>query len=249
MMINDGRNPQVIYIPECGSTNALVKSISNSSDIASGTVFWADNQTEGRGMSGNSWESEKGKNLTFSVFFRPMNVSADMPFVILEMVSLCVKYTLDKYITGVAVKWPNDIYCGDKKIAGILIENAIVDGKITQSIIGIGININQVKFLSDAPNPVSLAQITGLSFDNNDILLEFREIFAEQSKRLNDNNFDDIHYDYLNTIYRKDGYHKYSDGGGIFDATIRDIEPDGYLVLERTDGSISRYAFKEVAFL
>ena len=248
MSINNGQKPFVESIAACDSTNRLMKQYSRSNEVVSGSVFYTDYQTRGRGYADNAWESEKGKNLLFSVFFLPEHVSANRPFVISEMASLCVKFTLDRYIPDVTVKWPNDIYYRDKKISGILIENTMIQDRITQSVIGIGININQTCFRSNAPNPVSLALITEKTYDCAAVLNEFCEIFAKQSKRLNNRRFDEIHNDYLNVIYRKDGFYKYSDTNGVFDAAIRSIEPSGDIVLERTDGSISRYAFKEVMF-
>jgi BirA family biotin operon repressor/biotin-[acetyl-CoA-carboxylase] ligase len=220
--------------------------ISGTEEIPSGSIVLADYQTAGRGQTGNSWESEAGQNLTFSVLFRPVNVPANRSFVISEMASLSVKYTLDEYIPDISVKWPNDIYCKDGKITGILIENTILQGKISQSVIGIGINVNQTKFGADMPNPVSMAQAAGTVFDRMTVMEKFRQIFTEQSERLDNMHCDAIHKDYLNAVYRRNGVHKYSDDKGIFEAGIYDIEPDGHLVLERTDGSRSRYAFKEV---
>jgi BirA family biotin operon repressor/biotin-[acetyl-CoA-carboxylase] ligase len=163
------------------------------------------------------------------------------------MASLSVKYTLDKYIPDVSVKWPNDIYCKDEKIAGILIENIIRQDKIVRSVIGIGININQTKFCSYVPNAVSIARITGEPCDRMAVLNDFRRICAAQSVRVDHLCFDSIHRDYLRTVYRREGFHTYADPNGIFEARIENIEPSGHLILERTDGSRSRYTFKEVA--
>ena len=236
-------------VDECGSTNEWVKQYSENHKVASGSIFQTDYQTQGHGYYGNKWESEKGKNLIFSIFFLPKQLPANKVFVISEMASLSVKYTLDKYIHDVSVKWPNDIYYRDKKISGILIENVIMEQEITQSIIGIGININQMQFLGNAPNPVSLAQITGEKYNLTSILDEFNEIFTNQSKLLGERRLDDIHKNYLDAVYRKKGRHKYSDVNGVFEATIHDIEPSGHLILEHTNGVLSRYAFKEITFL
>jgi len=264
--------PKLIHFSEVDSTNKTLKIISENEELPSGSIVTADFQTAGRGQAGNSWESEKGKNLTFSIFFRPVCIPANMAFVISEMISLCVKRTLDMYLPDVTVKWPNDIYFKNKKIAGILIENSIQQGKISQSIAGIGINVNQPEFRSNTPNPVSMAQIANREFDLMAILEDFRTIFAEQSEFINksgninssdfsipDNtgiicetgntSFETIHKDYINALYRKEGYHKYRDDTGIFDAVIHDIEPTGRLILKRTDDSLSQYAFKEVSFV
>lgn len=248
-MDNNEKEPRFIHLPETKSTNEFLQAISEAEELPSESIALADFQTAGRGQTGNSWESEAGKNLTFSLLFRPVEVPANMPFVISEMVSLSVKYTLDKYLSDITVKWPNDIYYKDLKITGILIENTIMQSKISRSVIGIGINVNQTVFSSNIPNPVSMAQVTGESYDLMRIMDDFRQIFAAQSARVNHSCFDSIHRDYLRAVYRKEGYHTYADKNGIFEAKIEDIEPTGHLILERTDGSRSRYAFKEITYI
>jgi BirA family biotin operon repressor/biotin-[acetyl-CoA-carboxylase] ligase len=248
-MDTTGKGPRLIHLTETESTNEFLQRRTETEEIPSGSIVLADFQTAGRGQTGNSWESEAGKNLTFSILLRPIEVPANRPFVISEMVSLSVKYTLDKYIPDVSVKWPNDIYYQNKKIAGILIENAIMRGKISQSVMGIGININQTEFCSDIPNAISLARITGKLYDLMAVLDDFRRIYAKQRVRIDNLCFDSIHRDYLHAVYRKDGYFEYADENGIFEAEIKDIEPTGHLILERIDGVRSRYTFKEVAYI
>jgi BirA family biotin operon repressor/biotin-[acetyl-CoA-carboxylase] ligase len=242
-----GEEPRLIHLTETESTNKFLQMLSETESIASGSIVLADFQTAGRGQGGNSWESETGENLTFSILFRPADVPANRSFVLSETVALSVKYTLDRYIPDVSVKWPNDIYCKDGKIAGILIENIIQQGKIIQSVIGIGMNINQTKFCSHASNAVSIARITGEHCDRMAVLDDFRRICAAQSVRVDNRCFDSIHRDYLRAVYRKDGFHQYADKNGVFEACIENIEPSGHLILRRTDGSRSRYTFKEVA--
>ena len=242
--------PRLIHIAETDSTNRYLRMIIETERLVSGSIVHADFQTAGRGVSGSSWESEAGKNLTFSVLYYPEDIPANRSFIIAEMASLCVKFTLEKYIHDVTVKWPNDVYCGDKKITGILIENTLFQGKITQSIIGIGINVNQALFHSEAPNPVSMAQVADVEFDRMTIMNDFRQIFMEQCGRLSKlHNFAVVHDNYLNALYRKTGFHSYRDCQGVFEAVLHDIEPTGHLVLKRVDGSISRYAFKEVGIV
>jgi BirA family biotin operon repressor/biotin-[acetyl-CoA-carboxylase] ligase len=245
--MNATGKPRLIHLSETDSTNRFLQALSETEEMPSGSIVLADRQTAGRGQTGHSWESEAGRNLTFSLLFRPVNLPANRPFVISEIASLSVKYTLDKYIPDVSVKWPNDIYCKDRKITGILIENTMLQGRISRSIIGVGLNVNQAEFGANVPNPVSMAQVAGTVFDRMAVMAVFRQIFAEQGERLNRMFYDAIHNDYLDAAYRKDGFHKYSDDRGeVFKAMIYDIEPDGHLVLERMDGSRSRYAFKEV---
>jgi BirA family biotin operon repressor/biotin-[acetyl-CoA-carboxylase] ligase len=249
VQVDNQSEPPLILMKETNSTNHLIRSMADAKHLPSGSIVLADFQTAGRGLSGNSWESEAGKNLTFSVLYYPVDVPASRPFVVSEMVALSVKNTLDKYLTDVSVKWPNDVYYRDSKIAGILIENILFQGKITQSIIGIGLNVNQTVFRSDAPNPISMAQISGKEYNRMAIMDDFRLDFTTQSERLNKGYLDAIHNDYINALYRKNGFYRYHDVYGAFEATLHDIEPTGHLLLKRTDGIVSRYAFKEVSYL
>ena len=246
--MNNPETPRIIHLSETDSTNRYLLRIAETEQLRSGSIVCADFQTAGRGQAGSAWESEAGKNLTFSILFRPEIASERRLFVISEIASLSVKYTLDKYLPDITVKWPNDVYYKASKIAGILIENAIMEGNISQSVIGIGINVNQTVFNSDAPNPISMAQITGQTYDLRMIMNDFQQIFAVQSERLNSACYDAIHNNYLNAMYRKVGYYQYTDEIGAFKARIYDIEPTGRLILERPDGHLSRYAFKEVAY-
>ena len=125
------------------------------------TLVSAEEQTAGRGQQGNSWEAEKGKNLLFSLRIHPHTIEAAQQFILSQALALSLKRTPDDYTSDTSIKWPNDIYWKDKKIAGILIENELTGKQITSSVLGVGLNINQTVFHSDAPNPVSLAQIIG----------------------------------------------------------------------------------------
>ncbi|MDR1814434.1 MAG: biotin--[acetyl-CoA-carboxylase] ligase [Tannerella sp.] len=241
-------NTVIISLAETDSTNRYLQSVAANEVLPSGSIVIAGYQTSGRGQTGNSWESERGKNLLFSVLLRPAEIPANKSFVISEAAALSVKYTLDKYVADITVKWPNDIYFKDSKIAGILIENVINQGKISQSVIGFGININQTEFNAGIYNPLSLSMISGVEYDIEVIFNEFREKFAVLSEMLADGQFEIIHQKYINSLYRKEGFHRFSDAGGVFDAEIFDIEPSGHLVLHREDGTLSRYAFKEIKF-
>ena len=247
--MNTSKEPRLIHLSETDSTNKFLQQLSETEKLPSGSIVLADYQTAGRGQTGNSWESANGQNLTFSILFHPVDIPANRTFLISEIASLSVKYTLDRYLPDVSVKWPNDIYYKNLKITGILIENTIVRHKITQSIIGIGLNVNQATFSPNMPNPVSMAQVTGTVLNRMAVMENFRQLFAEQSERLNRRRFEAIHNDYLNAVYRKEGYYKYADNKEVFEAKIYAIEPDGHLILERTNGLRSRYTFKEVTYV
>ena len=162
MMSTDNESPRILRVAETASTNSLLRELVIKESLAEGSVVVADFQTAGRGQIGNTWESEAGKNLMFSLVLYPTCIPANRQFLISQIAALSVKETLDSYTDHVTVKWPNDIYWKEKKICGMLIENDLMGRNINQSIAGIGININQEIFHSSAPNPVSLLQILSL---------------------------------------------------------------------------------------
>lgn len=238
---------QIIRLEETASTNSYLCGLVEKEPLAEGSVVVADFQTAGRGQKGNSWESERGKNLMFSVILYPHFLPANRQFLISQITALSVKETLDEYVDGIAVKWPNDIYWHDRKICGMLIENDLSGKELRFSVLGIGININQREFRSNAPNPVSLAQITGLEYDRDEILNKFLKRLHERYRDLLRGHEDDIREDYRNTLYRSDGFYMYRDSGGAFEARIKEVETTGHLLLELRSGELRRYAFKEVS--
>ena len=145
-----------IRLDETESTNSYLKKVVKEERPEEGTLVIADFQTGGRGQMGNSWFSSKGDNLLFSLLVYPAQVKANEQFIISRIASLAIKNTLDLFIDDIRIKWPNDIYWQDKKIAGILIENDLQGDVIDNSVIGIGLNINQEKFPAELPNLVSL---------------------------------------------------------------------------------------------
>lgn len=221
--------------------------------LPGGTVIYTPEQTAGRGQRGNSWESEAGKNVIFSMLLKTPAVPVSNQFYISEAVSLAVVGVLSQYAGGFTIKWPNDIYYKDLKICGMLIEHSIMGMSINYSILGVGINVNQEKFLSNAPNPVSLIQILG---DETSIQEVLHKVCEEIERRCsfetyNDTSFEALHKEYLSRLYRKDGeLHKFElPDGTVFSAKIADVESSGILVLERENSMQERYAFKEVGFV
>lgn len=239
--------PEIIHLEEVVSTNLSLRERLNGRLLPEGSVLWADVQTAGRGQAGNSWESEAGKNLTFSTVLYPDVIPANKQFLISQITALSVKETLDQHTGEITVKWPNDIYRQDKKICGMLIENDLAGNTICCSIQGIGINLNQEIFLSNAPNPVSLTQITGLTYDREEILRQFLSHFYRYYLLLLQEKEDEIRALYHSALYRNDGFYLYEDNESRFEAAIEEIEPTGHLILRLRDHTLRRYAFKEVA--
>lgn len=242
-------SPQIIHLSEAISTNLSLRERLDKRSLPEGSVIWTDFQTGGRGQMGNSWESAKGLNLTFSVVLYPDVIPANKQFLISQIAALSVKETLDQYTDGITIKWPNDIYWKDKKICGMLIENDLTGNSIYCSVIGIGINLNQQIFLSNALNPVSLTQITGDNYDREEVLHQFLSRFYDYYLMLLQEEEIKIRSRYQKALYRSDGFYLYKDDAGRFEAIIEDIEPTGHLLLRLRDNSFRRYAFKEVQFI
>jgi BirA family biotin operon repressor/biotin-[acetyl-CoA-carboxylase] ligase len=241
--------PRIIRLRETGSTNQYLREYIQRERLAEGSVVVAEAQTAGRGQLGACWESAPGENLTFSLVLYPGGIPVNRQFTLSQIAALAVKETLDAYTDGVSVKWPNDVYRHDKKICGMLIENSLLGRQMDYSIIGIGLNLNQTLFVSDAPNPVSLRQITGKKYDKEEVLNRFLRIFYHHYLLLLQEKEEEIGAAYRRALYRGGGgFFAYRDAGGRFEACIHDVEPAGHLLLQLRSGEIRRYAFKEVCF-
>lgn len=237
----------IIRLGETDSTNRFLRDYRGEEGEVM-TVVTADSQTAGRGQGQNTWESEAGKNLLFSVKTYPVGLDARRQFVMLEAGALAVFDVLSGYCGGFTVKWPNDIYHNDMKISGTLSECTIVHGHVGSCIMGTGININQREFTGGAPNPVSLAQILGHDVSREDVLGGVLERFAHYLSMVDEGRYDAVHCRYNESLYRRTGLHGYRDAAGCFVAGIETVEPDGHLVLRLADGSVRKYMFKEVEF-
>ena len=243
------REFRIIRIDETDSTNRWMKELIQlhpSEETQHEMVVVCDYQTAGRGCGSNSWEAEQGKNLLMSVLMHPKKVSARTQFIITQIVSVALCRTIETVIGSehrVTIKWPNDIYVGDKKICGVLIENSIAGRRIKDCIIGIGLNVNQTEFRSDAPNPVSIAQLTGKETDREEVLNTFLEELSKQCENRN------IHHDYLRKMYRRNGMYPFETEGSRFMARVAGVNDDGRLMLEDEDGIAHLFRFKEVTFI
>lgn len=283
--------PLHIHLTSVDSTNNFLRTFRPEQESAI-TLVTADFQTAGRGQRGNSWESEAGKNIVYSLLIHPTTLKPSQMFAISEVAALSVCEALDPLrpsdihfarrqkssIMGrplaedspsdecsqslplegnalrsdkegeFSIKWPNDIYYGNNKIAGILIETDIMGGRISNAIIGVGININQRAFVSDAPNPISLFQILGKETDRETLLHRIMQRFTELYSLLQQDQLPTLHTRYMQRLYRREGFHPYQDEAGTFLARIVDVEHSGHYILEDTEGHQRRYAFKEVSF-
>ena len=235
----------VMEYEEVASTNSLAEKLPLS-ELKDKQVILTWRQTQGRGQATNRWESAPGKNISMTVIFRPECLEAGKQFAVSMVIALGCLDFLSHYVEGVTVKWPNDIYWKDRKICGMLIENDLSGQHLYCSVIGIGLNINQEVFRSNAPNPVSLTQITGKTYNREELLNRFLRIFFNYYCLLLQEKEEEIRAAYMAALYRGDGYYPYADENGRFEARIHAIEPTGHLILLLRDGERRRYAFKEV---
>ena len=269
-----------MYIERTNSTNTLMKELLVRGEWPEGERWLrTDFQSAGRGQAGNSWESAPGKNLLCSVLmsYQPSAISRQ-PFYLNVLISvavhkvirsvLCQQSGLCSVSEAVSIKWPNDIYYGDKKIAGILIENAILGSEVTYSIAGIGLNVNQTTFLSSAPNPVSLKLISGKETDIDTLM----QALMAQIEALEAMDEAQVWAYYRDHLYRRDGFWPFverevstaptmnyspsleeRDGERlerpIFLAKIEDVRTDGELELRDQDGNLRTYHFKEIRYV
>jgi len=239
----------IIELQSATSTNSYLSGIADN--VSHGTVVVTHEQTAGRGQRGNSWEAAPGKNITMSVLLRPKHITPARQFEISQAVSVAIVSFLRRYIPGetVAVKWPNDIYVGDKKICGILIENSLAGSQLEYSIVGIGLNVNQERFLSDAPNPCSITNFTGRRYDLPSMARNLtEEILARVADVDTKNPATAIPSEYRAMLWRGEGFHPYRDNilGEDIEASIQAIAPTGHITLATRSGDLRTYAFKEI---
>ena len=238
---------ELLRLAETSSTNDEARRLAGDGGGRRFRVVLADYQTAGRGQRGNAWEAERGRNLLFSVLVHPRSLRADRQFMLSEVASLAVCTALEGMGTAFRVKWPNDVYCNGRKVCGMLIENKLKGAMTDYSIAGIGINVNQKAFLSGAPNPVSLLQITGHEVDREQVFADVLNQYRLFYTMLEEGRCDELKEAWFSRLFRADGrMHDYEDGRGAFRACIEDVEDDGCLVLRDEDNRLRRYAFKEV---
>lgn len=232
---------------ETESTNDCLRAYKPSADI---TVVSASFQTKGRGQMGNTWVSQPDQNLLFSVLVCPMDLKATDGFVLSQAMALSIKEVLDGYIGDVSIKWPNDIYCGGEKICGTLIENSLMGKSIGRSVIGSGINVNQMVFPEGLAAPVTSMRIhLGRKLDPSDLLHQIVVRFAEYYKEILMGKYDRIRDFYHKSLYLKGERTRFEDETGQFYGSISHVEPDGHLIIVDDMLSSRRYAFKQVKLI
>ena len=242
-----------MYIKATHSTNTLLKELLAKGEWPKGERFlYTAFQTAGRGQAGNGWESEEGKNLLCSILLPPRKNLFEMNVLVSVVVH---RFLGDEY----TIKWPNDIYWQDKKVAGILIENAIIGNEVKYSIAGIGLNVNQTEWKSDAPNPVSLKQITRINYDLEELMYYLMDEFDEDMKMTTD----ELWAYYRDHLYRREGFWPFVEREvstaptmnadrkteGVFLAKIENVRTNGEIELRDQNGNLRTYHFKQVRYV
>ena len=248
----------IMWFKSVDSTNEEARR--RISEIDNLSVLSAYEQTSGRGQRGNTWTSNAGENLLFSVVlkFSPEysglgGLEARDQFILNEIAALSVVDFLRSYGIHAQIKWPNDIYVGSRKICGILIENSLRGNRLSSSIIGIGLNINQRNFDINLPNPTSMAIVSGIGTDIRKALEEITDTFRSicETMLASSEGRTRLHSLYLSRLWRLDEEHSYVETatGKAFTGTIKGVSPTGRLLIETADGSLKEFAFKEISYI
>jgi BirA family biotin operon repressor/biotin-[acetyl-CoA-carboxylase] ligase len=240
---------RIIHIENLSSSNTRASMLLKMEAMSEGTVISAGYQSGGRGQAGNKWESEKDKNLLISIILYPSMIVPSEQFIISMAVSLGVCDFLMEHVSAVKIKWPNDIYVRDDKIAGILIENSIAGDKIEHTIAGIGLNINQKEFPPHVPNPVSLSLLTGIDHDLEGCRKHLLAALDNRYIQMLKGSADKIRNEYFSILYRFNEWHDFKTSAGIFNGRIVAVNSFGQLQTEDRNGRISTFSVKEIEFL
>lgn len=256
--------PVLLHLSEVSSTNTwMLNSLSEGSPLDEGFVAYTLRQTQGRGQVGNRWESAPDCNIAFSMLLRPEFLPVPRQFLISEVCSLGVLDGLlrlcgeldkgNEFIPQLCIKWPNDIYWGDEKLGGILIENRLMGSRLSQSVLGVGLNVRQLEWTGGAPNPTSLL-LHGVDLSPVRVLEALTEGIWNRFCKLR-SDWEEyafvLHTDFLAHLYRREGFFPYVEvqSGAFFEAALADVDPQGPIVLQLQNGECRRYWFKEVKFV
>jgi BirA family biotin operon repressor/biotin-[acetyl-CoA-carboxylase] ligase len=235
-----------IYYETLPSSNSEAIRLATAG-AAEGIVVVCREQTAGRGQRGNRWESSPGENLTMSLILRPFSIAVDELFLLSKAFSLAVVKALSRYNIDALIKWPNDIYVENRKIAGILIEHSFYGNDLSFSVIGLGLNINQTLFPTMELIPTSVAVETGKDdYDVKEIMSSVLDNFSSLYLSAKE----EINSEYIEKLYRRNGYFPYrKKDGEILIAEIFDVANSGELILKDENGNLNSFIFKEISYI
>lgn len=229
------------------STNDYCWELLSDKSLPDGTVVWTTFQTQGKGQRGKSWLAEEGKSLTFSIVFKP-KVNVSQQYFLNKAISLGVCEGITLLELNSKIKWPNDIYIDDKKLAGVLIENSLRGSLLQEIVVGVGVNVNQEEFSKDLPNPVSLKQVLQQTFEIEVLLKKLCYYIEKRYMQFKAGHFEKIDTDYHSMLYRFEETQTFQVGNERFEAQIMGVDKTGKIKLLR-NGYIAVYAVGEVEFI
>jgi BirA family transcriptional regulator, biotin operon repressor / biotin---[acetyl-CoA-carboxylase] ligase len=240
---------EIIKIEKAESSNSVALELLDKKDMKEGTVVWVLNQTQGRGQRNNIWLSEPDMNLTISIILKPVFLKPEKQFYLSKAIALGVADYAGLFSSDVKVKWFNDILIGHKKLAGILIENVWLGQKISASVIGIGLNLNQEKFPKELPQAISLKMQTGVPFVLEESLKLLHGLILTRYTQLRDNQFTEIDKDYHSKLYGIGEIKSFTKEGEKFEAEIIEVEPNGHIRVKHSNGQIASYSMQDVRMI
>lgn len=249
--MNDQMQFPVITKETLASTNDFALKLVEEGISEEGTLVHAKHQTQGRGQRSTSWHASPGDSLTFSLICYPNFLKAHRQFYLTQVVALGLVRGFSELtgLEGFVVKWPNDIYFHGQKLGGVLIESSLSKDVIKASVMGIGINLNQIQFPDDLPNPVSLYQITGSQYDSKAVMHQLAKWIWNFYEKLRQGSFEAIKNQYEQALYLLNQRHQFElpEGGSII-GEIRGVDEEGYLKIEQEDGRLRNFDLKEIRF-
>jgi BirA family biotin operon repressor/biotin-[acetyl-CoA-carboxylase] ligase len=235
----------ITQLKSIDSTNNYLKNLLKNREVVEGTAILADEQTAGKGQGSNSWHGKPGLNIAISILLKPL-IKANIHFCLCELVSLAIVDMLRDFKITSRVKWPNDIYVNDKKIAGILIENILESDTVNYSILGIGLNVNETDFPGNLPNPVSMKSILNKNIIRENVVKALLKKISLRYYQIRSKDFESLHNDYNCKLYKKGLLSNYKAGEQQFKATLIEANKTGELVLRSEKNEINKYFFGEV---
>ena len=242
---------EILKFERLDSTNNYAKTLIKEGKAKDGQLIYAVEQTAGRGQASNVWESEAGKNFTFSLIIKPKNIDPKSQFLISQAVSVGVVKYLKSLINNapVHIKWPNDIYVGMKKIAGFLIENTIQGDKFLFSVIGVALNVNQTEFSKNIPNPTSLSLINKAQYDLETELDKLATMLVCELECLQFDNGEGCRIDYLDHLLFFNEEREYLIRDEKIIGKIIGVNEFGFLQIQAKNGTILECDLKEVVYI
>jgi BirA family biotin operon repressor/biotin-[acetyl-CoA-carboxylase] ligase len=239
---------EIIFFESLPSTNSHSIKLLSSDKPRDGTIIWSDHQSAGRGQPGKKWESDAGKNLLISIILYPESISPEDQFIISMAISLGILDFLSPHLENLSIKWPNDIYVKNDKIAGILIESSIMGNSIEYLVAGIGLNINQENFSCGASNATSMKRITGKEYERKACLNGLSASLDKRYSQLKEKS-NTISDEYVSNLYRYMKWASFRDKDGVFTGRITGVTKYGILLIEKKSGTLQNYSFREVEFI